>query len=79
MAAGTLLLPLFFLACSLDIDPLKVPDPETHWGEFIKEVKRANNIAPQVWNPLTKKLAKWIDIKNLERSYNIQGALHNLF
>ena len=71
--------PLLYLSCSLDVDPLKIPDPETHWNEFLNEIKKANDIAPQVWNPITKKLEKWIDIKNLDRSYNLdKGALHTL-
>ena len=68
-----------FLFYSLDVDPLKIADPETHWNEFIKEIKKANDLAPQVWNPITKKLEKWIDIKNLESSYNLKGALYCIF
>lgn len=59
--------------CHLLFGPDKVdgalPDPAVNWSGFIKELDRLVKQEEQQWNPITKKLAPWINVKKLHSIY----------
>ena len=47
---------------------MKAPDVHTHWNDFTKFLNKVSKDHGHVWNPVSKKMAPWIDIKQLHRS-----------
>jgi hypothetical protein len=51
------------------------PDVHTNWSGFLKELEVIVNREGKQWNPITKKLSPWIDMKKLKRAYGGGGGL----
>lgn len=51
----------------------EVPDPEADWKGFCESVQIACNKESKQWNPLSKRLEPWIDMKKLKRQYGGKG------
>jgi hypothetical protein len=49
------------------------PDIHTDWKGFVNVLKEVVKSEPMQWNPTTKKVGPWIDIKQLEKSYGKGG------
>jgi hypothetical protein len=45
------------------------PDVHTDWKGFMKEVTRLVKSQAQEWNPRTKKVEPWVDVKKLEKTF----------
>jgi hypothetical protein len=58
---------------SLNAKPSDLPNPVTEWDTFYKAVSVLNDAEHTVWNPLTSKLEKWIDMKRLKAQYGKSG------
>lgn len=46
-----------------------LPDPAVNWSGFLKELDRLVKQEEYQWNPITKKLAPWINVKKLHSKY----------
>ena len=46
-----------------------VPDPEASWSDFVTAMERCNRRAGQTWNPVTRRMESWIDVRNLRSTY----------
>jgi Mg-chelatase subunit ChlD len=51
-----------------------VPDPQADWKGFIKHISNLVDKENKQWNPLTKKMAPWINLKKLDKAYNKKGC-----
>jgi hypothetical protein len=51
-----------------------VPDPQADWKGFKKSIDDIVSREKKQWNPVTKKVAPWIDIKKLDKAYNKKGC-----
>lgn len=49
------------------------PDPAVDWSGFASVVARAVQAEGKQWNPSTKKLDYWIDLKQLDKTYGKGG------
>ena len=63
----------FFFAFSLDKSPSDLPDPVSDWPGFLEQITVLLETVPMVWNPLTNKMAKWIDVQRLNKMYGRRG------
>jgi hypothetical protein len=48
----------------------EVPSPMTDWAGFVNRVSTIVNREKQQWNPVTKRLGPWVDIKKLEKEFD---------
>ena len=48
---------------------MNLPDPEIDWQLFSSAVSVLNDSLPLVWDPIKKKLEKWVDMKELDKAY----------
>jgi len=59
--------------CMLLFGPTKldgIPDPQIDWKGFMKHLDNVvNNQEKKQWNPMTKKVAPWVDLKKLNSHY----------
>ena len=46
-----------------------LPDPSADWATFYRTVKALLGNQPNQWNPITKKVSPWIDLKSLDKIY----------
>ena len=46
-----------------------LPEPAVEWVAFSAAISALNDRAPLVWDPITKKMKKWIDIQKLNATY----------
>lgn len=46
-----------------------VPDPQADWNGFYEGVSRIVNSEGKQWNPITKKMAPWIDLRQMKRDF----------
>jgi len=46
-----------------------LPDPAANWTLFLKELQRLQSQEDQQWNPISKKLSPWINVKKLNTIY----------
>ena len=51
----------------------EAPDPEVDWHAFVQLVNDLQSKEPKVWNPITKRMTSWVDIKKLNREYGHGG------
>ena len=58
---------------SLNAKPSDLPNPVTDWDGFYKTVSDLNDAELPVWNPMTNKLERWIDLKRLKVQYGKSG------
>lgn len=50
-------------------NPKSIPDPQTHWKDFMAYVEEALKTERLQWNPITEKMAPWINLKALHKAY----------
>ena len=55
-----------------------VPDPEADWNGFLSSIQRLLDREEKTWNPLTRRMAPWVDMKKLKKQYG-KGLLGGLF
>ena len=48
-----------------------IPHPEADWAGFYAAVSGLNEREGVVWNPVTRVMAKWIDMQSLDRAYGL--------
>jgi hypothetical protein len=46
-----------------------VPEPEVNWDGFVERISSLVQREQKQWNPLTKRLEPWVDIRQLKRDY----------
>jgi hypothetical protein len=46
-----------------------VPDPLTDWRGFMRSIASIVGSEKKQWNPVTKRLSPWVDIKKLDKEY----------
>lgn len=51
-----------------------VPDPQANWKGFMKSITDIVGREKKQWNPITKKLNPWIDLKKLDKAYKKKGC-----
>jgi hypothetical protein len=55
--------------CRLLFGECELPDPVGDWDGFVEMLKLVLSTEERQWNPITKTMMPWIDIKELERQY----------
>jgi hypothetical protein len=45
------------------------PHPEANWADFVATINSRNAEMTKIWNPVTKRLADWIDTAVLSAVY----------
>jgi Mg-chelatase subunit ChlD len=50
-----------------------VADPQVNWSSFMKGMARIVEAEPPQWNPITKKVEPWINLKKLDMTYRRQA------
>ena len=57
------------------------PDPHAQWKEFVAELEHVLEVQAPQYNPITRKVEPWIDIKQLRRCYEKRsgGSVFGLF
>jgi hypothetical protein len=55
-----------------------VPDPQAHWDDFVSAISAIVQKESKQWNPISKRVEPWIDIKRLKRDYG-KGLLRYLW
>jgi hypothetical protein len=48
----------------------ELPHPQENWKNFSERVTAANDKLGLVWNPIERKMTKWIRMTRLSRKYN---------
>jgi Mg-chelatase subunit ChlD len=51
----------------------EAPDPEADWKGFCETVGRLLSKERKQWNPITKRMEPWIDMKKLNKAYGRRG------
>lgn len=51
-----------------------VPDPQADWKGFVSELDRIMKKENNQWNPITKKVQPWVDVKKLNKAYGESGC-----
>jgi len=51
-----------------------LPDPDTDWNAFSMHVKELLSKEDLQWNPVTKRMSPWIDMKQLDRIYGFNDG-----
>lgn len=46
-----------------------VPEPEVNWAEFVASISRLSSEESKQWNPLTKHMEPWVDMRRLKKEY----------
>ena len=46
-----------------------VPDPQTDWRGFMRSIASIVGSEKKQWNPVTKRLSPWVNIKKLDKEY----------
>jgi hypothetical protein len=54
----------------MDMAASELPHPAEDWKGFSERLTAANEKLGLVWNPLERKLTKWIRMKPLSKIYN---------
>lgn len=68
-----------FLRLLLGSGPMaEAPDPDADWKGFCDAVSRLLAKEKKQWNPITKRLEPWIDMKKLNKDFG-HGGLYGLF
>ena len=50
-----------------------LPEPEADWDAFSQRISALNDSTPMVFNPVTRRMCKWIDMNALNRVYSVRG------
>jgi len=56
----------------------RVPDPEDDWNEFVTQLANIIAAEQKQWNPMTKRMEPWVDLRQLKKQYG-KGWLHGLW
>ena len=51
-----------------------VPDPQADWKGFASDVDRIVKKENNQWNPISKKVQPWVDLKKLNKAYGGGGS-----
>jgi hypothetical protein len=54
---------------SFDVPVRDLPEPAVDWKAFFTRIGELNDRTPLVFNPITKKVTKWIDMTALDKKY----------
>jgi Mg-chelatase subunit ChlD len=46
------------------------PDPDVDWKGFVEKIDRIQKAEKKQWNPVTKKIAPWVDLRRLNKDFN---------
>ena len=46
-----------------------VPDPELDWNDFCNAIERLNRKEGKTWNPVTRRMEHWVDMRKLRNAY----------
>jgi len=57
---------------------LEAPDPDADWKGFCDTVARLMSQEQKQWNPITKRMEPWIDMKKLTRDFG-HGGIFGMF
>lgn len=61
---------LFYTVCDrFGVRAQDLPQPEVDWNAFHDRISQLNDKEPMVWSPVTKALAKWINMKLLTATF----------
>ena len=52
-----------------------VPEPEVDWKEFLSCVSNLLANEEKQWNPVTKRMEPWVNLKRLKKDYGPKGVL----
>lgn len=55
-----------------------VPDPQEHWDDFVSAISALVQQESKQWNPITRRVEPWIDIRRLKRDYG-KGLLRYIW
>jgi len=58
----------------LDKTPQQIPHPSVDWNGFVASIENSNNSLPSVWNPSTKVMSKWINMKKMKSHYGKESC-----
>ena len=58
-----------FVANSFNVKPRDLPEVCSDFKRFLEVISDLNDQTPMVWNPITKKMSKWIDMRELNKAY----------
>jgi len=50
-----------------------VPEPEVDWKGFYQAISRLVQKEGKTWNPVSKKMEPWVDLKRLKKEYSGAG------
>ena len=62
-----------FVGNSFNVKPRDLPEVCSDFKRFLEVISDLNDQTPMVWNPITKKMSKWIDMRQLDRAYSNGG------
>jgi hypothetical protein len=54
---------------SFDVPVRDLPEPAVDWNAFANRISELNDRTPLVFNPITKRVTKWIDMTALNNKY----------
>ncbi len=52
-----------------------LPDPEFEWSEFCKKVNELSKKEPKQYNPITRKVEPWINVKKMNKVYGNNACI----
>ena len=64
-----LFLRITLVANSFNVKPRDMPEVQPDFKRFMEVISDLNDRTPMVWNPITKKMSKWIDMRELNKAY----------
>ena len=64
---------------SFDVKLSDLPEVQPDWKRFSEVISELNDKTPMVWNPITKKVSKWIDMRQLTAAYGGTGRDKAIF
>uniref|UniRef100_A0A7S3DN03 VWFA domain-containing protein n=1 Tax=Entomoneis paludosa TaxID=265537 RepID=A0A7S3DN03_9STRA len=50
-----------------------VPEPEADWKGFYAKITKITHEVGKTWNPMTKRMDYWVDLKRLKKDYGDSG------
>jgi hypothetical protein len=62
---------------SFDVPVRDLPEPAVDWKAFFNRISELNDRTPLVYNPITKKASKWIDMNALNNKYGKNSKANN--
>jgi hypothetical protein len=60
---------LVSVSLNLDGSRSELPNPAIDWPGFYQAIFDANNREPQVWDPLSKSMSRWVKMHQLDHTY----------